>query len=206
MPKLNPAQWAAVNKVIGHFPPEIAPPRAPELVTAILAALADGQPDVRTPAQLGERIRGRWIDHGYAQQHADGKIRSVVGVGIDLVRAYKRGDKYGCPDPRCENGADIDTGEICRVCEVRIADRLAANRQEQGQAPIGEPNTHLGTSAPRPVPTQRPAALALTECSGRNGICGRPVKNGDLCPRCKDDVEYAATTGPKYATAGNAPF
>lgn len=202
----NPVQWRSVNEVIGYFPQEVAPPRAPELVQAILAALAEGQMDARTPAQLGERIRSRWIDHGYAQQHADGKIRSVVGVSIDMVRAYKRGDRYGCPDPRCESGADIDTGETCRACEVRIADRRVAKRQDLDQASVGGPNALPGNPTPCPVPTQRPAALSMTECSGRDGICGRPVRNGELCSRCKDDPEYAGAAGLEYAAAGPSPF
>lgn len=204
--RLSAAQWRSINEVFGYFPQGIAPPRAPELVQAILAALAEGQPDVRTPAQVGERIRSRWIGHGYAQQHADGKIQSVVGVSIDMVRAYKRGDRYGCPDPRCENGADIDTGETCRACEVRIADRLAAKRREQGQAPPGEPSAQSGAPASRPVPAQRPSALAMAECSGRDGICGRPVKNGELCSRCKTDPEHAGAADFEYASAGPAPF
>ncbi|GAA2500594.1 hypothetical protein GCM10010406_41370 [Streptomyces thermolineatus] len=40
-----------------------------------------------------------------------------------------------CPDPSCEDGAMIDTGEACRACEQRRADRRTARKTGETGGP-----------------------------------------------------------------------
>ncbi|WP_331757346.1 hypothetical protein [Streptomyces anulatus] len=131
----------------------------------------------RTTAQIIDRAARRWVQHGYAEalHSIDGKgIGSAVGVAVALVQAGE------CTHPRCEDGFNIDTGEECRVCETRRADRRAAKKA------AAEAGRNTGTVR------QAPHRPGWWECT----ICHAPGK-GDIpesgeCRRCQDETAAAA--------------
>ncbi|WP_189135114.1 hypothetical protein [Wenjunlia tyrosinilytica] len=160
----------SVRWVVTALPPQLRrtlPDRLPASLTdAVTAALEQG----RTPDQLAARIERRWNHHGHAARFHAGQITRPVGVAVALVRPGE------CPDPRCEDGHNIDTGAACPRCEERRADRRRAT-----DAP----------STAAAVPRQRnsaPAALTVArypECPGNYGLCGRPMPvDSTLCPEC----------------------
>lgn len=203
-----------VRRVRALFPRELLDakgglPDLPTLSSAILTAMGEG----RTVEQMGERIWYRWSNHGFADVWADaGRFEKPVGVAVALVRPLRRGDRFACPDLRCENGASIDTGAACQLCEVRIADWRAARARERGQKTTTAANSApVGTRSPDPVmPPQRGTqprlevrttgdwqeqaraaqkALEDSECSGRDNMCGTPLIPGrTLCPVCEGEV------------------
>lgn len=180
-PKHTREQLAQVRAVHAHFPDQLAVPSIPVVSNAILAALAGDVPGAdRTVDQLGARIEDRWHRHGWALKVLEGQeIRSAVGVALDLVRPYGRGDKWGCADVRCEAGVNVDTGEPCQVCPQRIADRRADRRNGGAEKP--------------PMPGQRSSG----ECAVDSCALPLPADSADvLCPRCRkradDEAERAA--------------
>lgn len=177
-PKHTAAERAAARAVRAFFPRELAVPDVPDLTDAILAALAAGQPESRTIEQLGARIDRRWYVHGWARRlEAGEQIEHPVGVAKDLVRAYGRNDKWGCNNPRCEDGADVDTGEECRICPERLADRQRDRKAVGGPS---EPSAAPGR------PTK--GAVGIRECACRNPI---PKGSGDhLCRDCRKQADY----------------
>ncbi|MGA4867616.1 hypothetical protein ACPB9J_33825 [Streptomyces lavendulocolor] len=195
-PKHTRQQLDIVRAVRAHFPPDLLNgwthpetgkhmpplPEVWELSQAILEALAGDVPAAdRTVAQLGARIERRWNHHGWATKYYAGAVDSLVGAAVALVRPLKASDRYGCGNPRCEDGTDVDTGEPCLVCPERLAARQAARRQEQ----VVE-----GGSAPE-LPAQR-APQPYRECA-----CGDrlPADHPDtMCPRCRRDAEDAEKT------------
>ncbi|MFJ2279255.1 hypothetical protein ACIOEZ_34465 [Streptomyces sp. NPDC087866] len=190
----TPQQLHQVRRVRALFPRELLDaegglPDLPVLSEAILTAMGEG----RTVEQMGERIWYRWSNHGFADIWAEeGRFEKPVGVAISLVRPLRRGDRFACPDLRCENGADIDTKVPCRLCEVRIADWKAERARARGQKAAGGSNVPSVTagSSGAALPPQRPAqpAPAPAECDGRDGTCGRPAERGyDRCAVCLAD-------------------
>lgn len=120
-------QLRQAAEVCDLFPAVLGVRLVPALTDAILEALAGDVPGAeRTAVQLGVRIERRWNLHGYAEKFHAGALESPVGAAIGMVRPLKGGDRYGCADPRCEDGADVDTGQSCTVCPERLADRRAA--------------------------------------------------------------------------------
>ncbi|MEU0836062.1 hypothetical protein [Streptomyces sp. NPDC005969] len=187
------AELDIVRAVRAFYPPELlkALPDVPGLSKAILSAMTT---DGRTVEQLGERILYRWVNHGFAEKFAEaGKLDRPVGAAIAMVRPLRRGDRFACPDARCENGADIDTQVPCRLCEVRIADWKADRARERAQRGADGPNSAPAGagSSDATMPPQRAAqAPGLPpECDGRDGTCGRPPERGStLCARCLPDA------------------
>ncbi|MFJ9799857.1 hypothetical protein [Streptomyces sp. NPDC101145] len=164
-------------------------PDVPTLSQAILDALAGDVPAAdRTVEQLGARIQQRWRDHGWADNFYAGAVTSLVGVAIDMVRPLKGSDRYGCANPRCDAGRDVDTGEPCVVCPERIAARKAARRQaaEPSAAPAAGAAAGAGRGVAVPGPREhRP----FRECPCREPI---PKDSEDtLCPACRRDADEA---------------
>ncbi|MET8746391.1 hypothetical protein [Streptomyces sp. NPDC004728] len=207
-------QLDVVRRVRALFPRELLDaegglPDVPTLSSAILTAMGEG----RTVEQMGERIWYRWSNHGFADQWAElGRFEKPVGVAVALVRPLRRGDRFACPDLRCENGASLDTGALCRLCAERIADWKAEQARKYGPKPSGGANSRAGgTDSPdAPVPPQRAvqpsseprstedwaaqarveeAARKKGECDGRDGMCGRLLAPGrSLCGDCEDEA------------------
>ncbi|MFF9690466.1 hypothetical protein [Streptomyces sp. NPDC014623] len=179
------AELATVRAVRRYFPVELLVnlPELPQVSTAILSAM---RIDGRTVEQLGARIQYRWIHHGFAAKDAAGQLSNPVGAAIAMVRPLRRGDRFACADARCENGRDVLTGDECRLCEVRIADRRATRAPNKGRA---------GT-------TGRDARSQLSgNAGGRTGpmkdceepSCRQPIPAayGPLCPSCVADAQEA---------------
>lgn len=159
-------QLEQAQQVCAYFPAELGVRLVPDLTQTILDAMAGDVPAAdRTVAQLGQRIERRWNHHGYASKFHAGELHSAVGAAIAMVRPLRGGDRYGCANPRCEDGADVDTGQPCGTCPERIAARKAARRQGA------------------PVPSQRPATAQGAAC-----VCGSPITDPDadsMCPECQ---------------------
>jgi hypothetical protein len=174
-------QLQQAQRVLPYFPAELGVSLVPALTQAILDALAGDCPGAdRTAAQLGVRIERRWGQHGYAAKHYAGTLDSPVGAAIGMVRPLKAGDRYGCANPRCEDGADVDTGEACTVCPERLAARRAARRQAAAVPP------------PRPPAASTPARApgGFRECP-----CGDPLARAStdtLCQRCRARADSPA--------------
>ncbi|MFI1801973.1 hypothetical protein ACH427_32225 [Streptomyces sp. NPDC020379] len=174
---------AEVVMVAAALPPELttALERAARtsLPRTVVRAIEAGLRD-RTPTQLAERITRRWDAHGYANAalSADGPgLRRPVGVAVALVRPGE------CPDPSCEDGAVIDSGEACRVCEQRRLDRA-------GHRPGGLPGEARRSASG--------GVAGWWECAAPE--CRAPGKGvrpaGGLCPACqRAGVEAAEVLG-----------
>lgn len=128
-------QLDMVRRVRAFFPPELLENELPDLPvvsSAILTAMGEG----RTVEQMRDRIWFRWANHGFADIWDQEKaFDSPVGVAVALVRPLRRGDRFACPDLRCENGADVDTKEPCVLCAERLADWRAERTRRHGQTP-----------------------------------------------------------------------
>ncbi|WP_329126096.1 hypothetical protein [Streptomyces sp. NBC_01353] len=181
--KHTKAQLDIVRQVRAFYPPEFGNdlPELPTISDAILSAMAT---DGRTPEQIGERILYRWIHHGYATKFHTGTLDNPVGAAIGMVRPLRRGDRYACPDARCENGRDIDTGEECRLCEVRAADRKAEQQRNRPQAPKTPPMPSQRAPEGSPQPK-------VKDCAGPYCPQSIPVRSGDLCGDCLEQQEAA---------------
>ncbi|MFG2540643.1 hypothetical protein ACGFU4_35935 [Streptomyces sp. NPDC048511] len=207
-------QLDVVRRVRALFPRELLDaegglPDLPTLSSAILTAIGEG----RTVEQMRERIWFRWSNHGFADiWEENGRFDKPVGVAVALVRPLRRGDRFACPDLRCENGADVDTRVPCRLCAERIADWRADRARERGQKPLvgaksapggsGSPDAALPPQRavqPRPEPrteqdwraqaAAEEEARRKTECDGRDGMCGNKLAPGQmLCRRCAEDA------------------
>ncbi|MDX3343418.1 hypothetical protein PV409_36275 [Streptomyces sp. ME02-6979.5a] len=152
-------QLDTVCRVRAFFPPELLDhglPELPVVSSAILTAMAEG----RTVEQMRDRIWFRWANHGFKDIWAEeGRFEKPVGVAVALVRPLRRGDRFACPDLRCENGADVDTKEVCRLCVERLADWRAERARQRAQgSPVGANSARAGTgSAEAALPPQRAA-------------------------------------------------
>ncbi|MCX4606810.1 hypothetical protein OG402_41015 [Streptomyces anulatus] len=156
--KYTAAEWEQINAVRAFLPPEVGDglPYGSSMSDAILTAMGEG----RTAEQLRDRIWFRWANHGFADIWAeDGRFETPVGVAVALVRPLRRGDRFACPDLRCENGADVDTKEPCRLCAERLADWRAERARKRGQTPRQSVSSApAGTgSAEAALPPQRAA-------------------------------------------------
>jgi hypothetical protein len=206
-------QLDLVRQVRAFYPEQLATglPELPVISQAILDALDGDVPGAdRTVQQLGARIRYRWVHHGWLSKHWDPakSIDNQVGVAVSLVRPLKAGDRYGCANPRCENGVDVDDGAPCNVCPERVAARKAERRQ-QGSGPASS-NAKAGTvrqdARPYEVPAPRGGAVwwdcARCDASGK----GDPPERG-ICKSCReqaawgDDASIAHAPEPYAATA-----
>ncbi|MFJ1827447.1 hypothetical protein [Streptomyces sp. NPDC088178] len=208
-------QLTLVAAVRAHFPAEFLRglPDVPTLSQAILDALAGDVPAAdRTVEQLGARIQQRWDHHGWASKFYAGQIDSLVGAAVAMVRPLKAGDRYGCANPRCEAGVDVDTKEECQTCPERLEARKAQRAQDCGQeratgansAPAGagsfdaalppqravQPGPELRTTGDlREQARAAQKALEDSECSGRDNMCGRTLAPGQtLCRQCAEDA------------------
>ncbi|MFD7922505.1 helix-turn-helix domain-containing protein [Streptomyces sp. NPDC059740] len=150
-------QWAQIRTVMAGFPAELEVPWIEVVADGIVKALAEDTPQHRTATQLAERIAWRWDVHGWALRLASGEvIRKPVGVALDLIREYGRDDKWGCPNPRCENGTDVDDGTPCNVCPERLAARQTAREHERTQDGQEPPARSVeGQATPVPVPRRQ---------------------------------------------------
>ncbi len=193
-------QLTLVASVRAHFPAEFLGdlPDVPTLSQAILDALAGDVPaSDRTVEQLGARIQQRWNHHGWASKYYAGDIDSLVGAAVAMVRPLKAGDRYGCANPRCEAGVDVDTKQDCQTCPARLAARTAQRRAPAVESPDG--------GAASELPVQR-VHRPFVDCS-----CGDPIaKDSDdtMCRKCRrdaDDAEETARLRAQFAAQYGTP-
>lgn len=180
--KYTAAEWARINAVRAFLPPEVGDglPHGSSLSDAILAAMGEG----RTVEQMRDRIWFRWTNHGFNDIWDQEKaFESPVGVAVALVRPLRRGDRFACPDLRCENGADVDTKEPCVLCVERLADWRADRARKHGQTPRqGANSAPVGTgSTEATLPPQR-------------AVQDRPAVRDDAAAE-PDDAAGIATEG-----------
>jgi hypothetical protein len=88
--------------------------------------------------RLVERVRRRWISHGYARLLAEGTLKRPVGAAVAMVKAGS------CPNPRCEDGW-LEDGEVCRACEEREKDRRAEQARQPQEAARRQTCPYCGT-------------------------------------------------------------
>jgi len=143
------------------------PPDRP-LPRQVHAALADALAE-RTPGQISARIERRWVAHGYeiaADPRAGGTgLQRPIGVLLSLLGPGP------CPDPRCEDGTSIDTGERCARCRERREER--AGRVQPPPAPAaqpGPPRAPHAATGPARCP-QHPGAATRTDPATGRGQC-----------------------------------
>lgn len=185
-------QLAKVKAVRAYLPRELVGTGVPTLSDVILAALAEGAPEARTVEQLGARIQRRWHTHGWALKVLQGvRLKSHVGVAVDLVRPYQAGDRFGCPHPRCEDGIVLDTEEEdCTVCAERIAERKARRRQGDGQgAGKDVPGPRTATVGSKPV---------WWDCLGCRDPFKSPMPADGLCEACRTAPPAAENAAPTW--------
>jgi len=184
-------QLDTARKVCAFYPPELRIRLVPALTQAILDALAGDVPGAdRTVGQLGARIQRRWDHHGYAAKFHAGELTNPVGAAIAMVRPLKASDRYGCANPRCEDGVDVDTGAECPVCPERIAARKAERRQGADDTSRAERSSKGGRG--------------YRECA-----CGNPlIRSGDesMCGACREaSAVLAAVLGAAPTVPGPEP-
>lgn len=194
-PKHTREQLDLVRAVRAHYPPDVLNgwenpgsgvrtrplPDVWELSQAILDALAGDAPAAdRTVEQLGARIQQRWNQHGWAEKFYAGHIDSLVGAAVAMVRPLKASDRYGCGNPRCDAGKDVDTGVECHVCPQRLSDRKRSRRVDA--EPSGQPS-----------PPRRPAAAPASPRGYRECACRNPIRKDstdDMCRSCRKRADY----------------
>lgn len=131
--RLAGEQAAAVRAVEALLPPLLVSRlpygRIPKRNrAAVLEAL-----ESRTVDQLRERISRRWTAYGYEPALHDDTLRSAVGTALELIAPTRH-----CPDLACEDGQLIDTGQDCRACTQRKAQRRADRLAGNTPAPAGK--------------------------------------------------------------------
>lgn len=116
----------AVREVLDSLPGQLTvllpSPLPAALHDAVRSALAAG----RRPQDLSERIVRRWWAHDFATKAALGSVNRPIGVAIALLRPGV------CPDPRCEDTVNLDTGAPCPRCAERSEDHHRAKASEAG--------------------------------------------------------------------------
>ncbi|MEU4970511.1 hypothetical protein [Streptomyces smyrnaeus] len=118
-----------VQEVLLAFPDEFREALRAAAATDRPRALVNSiERELRTagPHRLADRVRRRWISHGYGQLLAEGALRRPVGAAVALVKAGP------CPDPGCEDGR-LEGGAACRACAEREKDRRAGPAHRQGR-------------------------------------------------------------------------
>jgi len=180
--RLSSYEAKEIRAIEAAYPSELRallPKYRPDVVRdAMLDALALGTPYCRTGEELGARVDRRWYTWHLARE-ADtttgGKgLKSPVGALVTMLR------HTDCPNPRCEDGTVIETGERCKACVQRKAERRAAHR--------------AGRAAGKTVPAARSDKKAepMWECVDcRAPSRGRASEDG-LCRECRTEAAAAA--------------
>lgn len=145
-----------------------------------------------TTPQLIERAERRWWNHGYesdAESASGPGILRPVGAAIALLRAGN------CSSPRCDDGRDLDTGDLCRTCEREAEDRRASQEQPiQGvflTSVPAAPSDHA-TAAQTPAQRRPKHWKPLRNCNGCDRA-HRAAEPGELCPGCRRDGRTVST-------------
>jgi hypothetical protein len=142
-----------------------------------LDATAADNPAARTVAQLVEyRLMPKW-DRYYSNQGQAGQIEKPVGVLVAMLRHDTE-----CQDPRCDERTDVDTGEPCRLCELRGVDRRADRAREAAQ---GAQDGPLVPSARVVIPFQAAPLPGRALCACGNPYFPSPEIDDARCGECR---------------------
>lgn len=200
-PSLNREQRQQASAFFKALPQELAalvPDRVPaNLATAVLEALAVGQPQERTPQQLIEyRLLPKWHKH-YASRDTAGPIEKPVGVLIAMLRWDAE-----CRDDRCDERTNVDNGQACVSCQMRGVDRRADREREPSEAVPQD--AAQGVPAPRTAPSD---GIQRSNCKG--DLCGGvliklvgPAVQDGLCSECR--TQHTPTRVVLPAVGGGA--
>lgn len=129
------------------------------LVEAVLTATAYDNPAGRTVQQLIDfRLMPKW-DRYYASLEKAGPLERPVGVLVTMLK-----HDVECQDPRCDERTNVDTGEPCRLCELRGVDRRADREREAEKEPHRpqEPSVAPSTSRTPVMPAYVPQQATIT--------------------------------------------
>lgn len=148
----------------------------------------------RSPEHALARINDGWWRAGAPERVKSREIRGPVGYIAAILSSQD------CERPDCERGLILGSGEECRVCGLRAAERQARRAQEH----LEQETTALDQpSGPRPQrrPAPQPApgrALVTWRCEapGPDGLgsgpCGRPgtgtAPEPAMCPDCLESL------------------
>lgn len=149
------------------------------VIAAAVKALAD-----RTPEQVAARAMRRWDHHGHAMRWYTGEVHSPTGVAIALVEPSK------CPDPRCDDGTNVDTGAECARYTDRQEDFRRERRQASGDVRPSVPAARAGDVDGAPT-SRRTRISDWPECLD----CKDPVPPDapeQRCRPCRDEQAKAA--------------
>ncbi len=167
--------WAILSAIPEPVRTRITPAQQPELVNAIRAELAT---EARSVAELVERVRRRWLWWEHTGESEK--------VGHPVVAAKTLIQRRHCPDARCEDGVNLDSGLPCLAC--------ADSRPLKSQP--AEPITP--TAEPRPAPissmSSSPAARTVAEALA-------PVPYVDDHGQTAPDRPSRSSGGPNAAVA-----
>lgn len=147
------------------------------LVRSVLDATAADNPAARTVAQLVEyRLMPKW-DRYYSNQGQAGQIEKPVGVLVAMLRHDTE-----CQDPRCDERTDVDTGQPCRLCELRGVDRRAERAREAAQEAQDGPQAPPARIV---IPAQAAPLPGRALCACGNPYFPSPEIEDDRCGECR---------------------
>lgn len=161
---------------------DLVPANVPDnLRTAVLEALALGQPGERTAQQLVEyRMLPKWNKY-YASRETAGPIDKPVGALITMLRWDRE-----CQDHRCDERTNVDNGQPCVSCQMRGVDKRAARKNERPAPEAQEPPAFLPASRPAPADGIPRGICAGGTCGGVRILLVGPAVQDGLCKECRD--------------------
>ncbi|MFG2845940.1 hypothetical protein ACGF12_22640 [Kitasatospora sp. NPDC048296] len=168
--------------------------RVPPLRRAVRDLLSAG----RTTDHALARIDAGWWKAGVPERIAKGEIRGPVGY---LATILSRQD---CEMADCERGLLLGSGEECRACGLRAAERAAdrARHHLEEQTPdLDTAGEGSGNREPASREDEGSAGPVTWRCQAPGpdgfgaGVCGRPGRGTPpplpMCPDCLSDLHRA---------------
>jgi hypothetical protein len=147
------------------------------------------------------RALARW-DSYWGSLFGKGEVKHPVGAIVRMLEY-----KPECGNPRCDDRRDVDTGQPCISCALRVEDKRQDRQvkaathvaaEHEGAATDWYPETadpDTGTPPewvpqdPLPVPQQRPVPNLgpLQNCDSCDKAYRGPA---GLCGVCREEVQY----------------
>jgi hypothetical protein len=160
----------AVKVVQEAIPAEVLAkiPKQGPLVAAAAKSLAD-----RSPEQVVQRARTRWVEHWHRERWTRGEVESPMGLAVSLLQ---HGD---CTDVRCDDGVNVDSGQDCPRC----VERAAAFRRERGRLRSVPAARAADEDQAAELPRRVPLAQ-LPKCVDCSQPTHEPTASG-RCPTCE---------------------
>ncbi|WP_030237241.1 hypothetical protein [Streptomyces sp. NRRL S-350] len=163
--------------------------KVPPLRRAVRDLLSAG----RTPEHALARINAGWWRARVPERIKTGEIRGPVGYLATILSSRE------CERPDCERGLILGSGEECRACGLRAAERQARRAQEYLEQEtialdqVVRPARQRRTT-PQPAPTTWRCQAPGPDGLG-GGPCGRPgtgtAPEPAMCPDCLESLRQA---------------